>query len=75
MIKDWQRRFPSYGYHDIAAVMRKQSDLGIEFSDNLIHKCCKFLNIKSKVKHYSFERPAYCLNYKTSIQYKMDRGF
>lgn len=75
VIKDWQRRFPSYGYHDIAAVMRKQSDLGIEFSDNLIHKYCKFLNIKSKVKRYSFERPAYCLNYKTSIQYKMDRGF
>lgn len=22
------------------------------FSDNIIHKCCKFLNIKSKVKHY-----------------------
>ncbi|WP_228410548.1 hypothetical protein [Erysipelothrix piscisicarius] len=42
VIKAWHRRFPSYGYHDIAAVMRKQSDLGIEFSDNLIHKCCKF---------------------------------
>ncbi|WP_228410278.1 hypothetical protein [Erysipelothrix piscisicarius] len=55
VIKDWHRRFPSYGYHDIAAVMRKQSDLGIEFSDNLIHKCCKFLNIKSKVKHYSYK--------------------
>ncbi|MDE8239015.1 IS3 family transposase [Erysipelothrix rhusiopathiae] len=57
VIKDWHRRFPSYGYHDIAAVMRKQSDLGIEFSDNLIHKCCKFLNIKSKVKHYSYKKP------------------
>ncbi|MDE8329983.1 hypothetical protein PT249_07065 [Erysipelothrix rhusiopathiae] len=56
VIKDWHRRFPSYGYHDIAAVMRKQSDLGIEFSDNLIHKWCKFLNIKSKVKHYSYKK-------------------
>lgn len=56
MIKDWHRRFPSYGYHDIAAVMRKQSDLGIKFSDNLIHKCCKFLSIKSKVKHYSYKK-------------------
>ncbi|MDE8059040.1 integrase core domain-containing protein, partial [Erysipelothrix rhusiopathiae] len=56
VIKDWHRRFPSYGYHDIAAVMRKQSDLGIKFSDNLIHKCCKFLSIKSKVKHYSYKK-------------------
>ncbi|AGN25281.1 integrase core domain-containing protein [Erysipelothrix rhusiopathiae] len=36
--------------------MRKQSDLGIKFSDNLIHKCCKFLSIKSKVKHYSYKK-------------------
>ncbi|MBK2403071.1 IS3 family transposase, partial [Erysipelothrix sp. strain 2 (EsS2-6-Brazil)] len=27
------------------------------------------------VHYFNFKRPAYCLNYKTPIQYKMDKGF
>ena len=44
----------SYGYHRIAAVIRTKTDL--TFSDNLIHKCCKHLGIKSKAKHYRYKR-------------------
>ncbi len=55
VIKDWHKRYPSYGYHDIAAVIRKYNDLDMTFSDNLVHKCCKYLGIKSKVKHYHYK--------------------
>lgn len=48
------KKHPSYGYHDIASVIRKQSEY--IFSDNLIHKICKQEGIKSKVKHYQKKR-------------------
>lgn len=44
------RKYPSYGYHRLAAMVRK--DTGWIFSDNLVHKCCKFAGIRSKAKHY-----------------------
>jgi hypothetical protein len=33
----------AYGYHSIASVLRQQTEL--IFSDNLIHKICKYYNI------------------------------
>ena len=49
LILEEHNKHKSYGYHRIATVMRAKTDL--IFSDNLIHKCCKQLGIKSKAKH------------------------
>ena len=40
------KKHKSYGYHKLANFIRK--DTGWIISDNLVHKCCKFLKIKSK---------------------------
>lgn len=50
LIKKVHEKYKSYGYHRIAAVIRKQ--IHLSFSDNLIHKCCKHEGIQSKAKHY-----------------------
>ena len=55
LIKDIHKRKPSYGYHRINAVIRRE--IGWNVSDNLVHKVCKILNIKSKAKHYKYKRP------------------
>ena len=55
LIKDIHKRKPSYGYHRINAVIKY--DTGWVVSDNLVHKVCKILNIKSKAKHYKYKRP------------------
>ena len=55
LIKNIHKRKPSYGYHRINAVIR--NEVGWVISDNLVHKVCKILNIKSKAKHYKYKRP------------------
>jgi len=46
----WHKKKPSYGYHDLATKIREE--IGIYYSDNLFHKVCKKLGIKSEAKHY-----------------------
>lgn len=46
--------FPSYGYHAIAAEIRENT--GWVISDNLVHKCCKFAGVKSKMRHYKWKK-------------------
>ena len=48
-------RHRSYGYHRLAAVVRRET--GLIFSDNLAHKCCKYAGIKAHVKHYRWKKP------------------
>ena len=55
LIKNIHKRKPSYGYHRINAVIRCET--GWVISDNLIHKICKILKIKSRAKHYKYKRP------------------
>jgi len=50
LIEDIHKRKPSYGYHRINALIRRET--GWIVSDNLVHKVCKKLKIKSKAKHY-----------------------
>ena len=50
LILEEHQKHKSYGYHRIATVIRNTT--GWIISDNLVHKCCKVLNIKSKAKHY-----------------------
>ena len=53
LIQDIHKRKPSYGYHRINAIIKR--DTGWIVSDNLVHKVCKILNIKSKAKHYKYK--------------------
>ena len=54
LIKDIHKRKPSYGYHRINVIVRRET--GWVVSDNLVHKVCKILNIKSKAKHYKYKK-------------------
>ena len=55
LIKDIHKKKPSYGYHRINVIIRRET--GWVVSDNLVHKVCKILNIKSKAKHYKYKKP------------------
>ena len=54
-IKAEHLKHPSYGYHALAKSIR--DDTGWAFTDNLAHKVCKYLGIKSKTKHYQYKKP------------------
>lgn len=51
LIRDIHKRKPSYGYHRINYLIKKET--GWVVSDNLVHKVCKKLKIYSKARHYS----------------------
>ena len=53
LIEDIHKRKPSYGYHRINAIIKRET--GWLVSDNLVHKICKILKIKSKAKHYKYK--------------------
>ena len=55
LIKEIHSKKPSYGYHRINAMIRRET--GWYVSDNFVHKVCKILNIKSKAKHYKYKKP------------------
>ena len=50
-IKIAHQKHPSYGYHRLAIVIRNK--LGWIFSDNLVHKCCKYIGVKSRARKYN----------------------
>lgn len=52
---DIHKRKPSYGYHRIRKIVLDET--GWIVSDNLVHKVCKILKIKSKAKHYKYKKP------------------
>jgi transposase InsO family protein len=54
LLNETHNKHKSYGYHRLAAVIRKET--GKVFSDNLAHKCCKYIGIKSKAKHYKYKK-------------------
>ena len=55
LIKDIHNCKLSYGYHRIKKIILEET--GWIVSDNLVHKVCKMLNIKSKAKHYKYKCP------------------
>ena len=55
LIKDIHKRKPSYGYHRIRKIILEET--GWIVSDNLVHRVCKILNIRSKAKHYKYKKP------------------
>ena len=55
LIKNVHKRKPSYGYHRIRKIIVDET--GWVVSANLVHKVCKILGIKSKVRHYRYKNP------------------
>ena len=55
LIKEIHKDKPSYGYHRIRKIIIDKT--GWIVSSNLVHKVCKLLKIKSKVKHYNYKKP------------------
>ena len=50
LFQEYHNAFPSHGYRWLNAKIKL--DLGVVYSDNFAHKICKYLNIKSKSKHF-----------------------
>lgn len=55
IIEDIHKRKPSYGYRRINKIILRET--GWIVSDNLVHKVCKKLKIKSLAKHYKYKKP------------------
>ncbi len=55
IIKEIHSKWPSYGYRRINATIQRK--IGWVVSDNYVHRGCKFLGIKSKVKRYKWSKP------------------
>lgn len=76
LIRDIHRRKPSYGYRRINAKIL--SETGWIVTDNLVHKVCKALKIKSKAKHYKYKKPGEeSIKYENKIKgnWKTNRPF
>lgn len=63
LVEEIHKSKPSYGYRRINAIIRNK--VGWYISDNYVHKCCKYLDIKSKINRYKWTRPK-----NEHIQYK-----
>ncbi len=55
LIKKVHEKHPSHGYRWINAFIRIK--YGIVMSDNHVHLCCKYENIRSEGKHYQWKKP------------------
>ena len=55
IIKEIHDKHPSHGYRWINAYAKLH--YGIVWSDNHVHLCCKYENIKSLGKHYQWKKP------------------
>lgn len=55
LIIEIHKKHPSWGYRKINAWIKNKT--GWVVSDNLVHKCCKYLEIKSVVRTYEYIPP------------------
>lgn len=55
LILERHQKHKVWGYHSIAASIR--NDTGWKVSDNLVHKCCKAVGVRSKAKRYKYRKP------------------
>lgn len=63
LIKEVHSKHQSHGYRWINAYIKNK--YGIVFTDNYVHRLCKYENIRSKGKHYQWKKPG-------EEQYKFD---
>lgn len=57
LILDIHKQKPSFGYHRIANQVLIST--GWIVSHNLVHKCCKYLGVKSKARKYKYKKPGH----------------
>ena len=55
IIKEVHKKHPSHGYRWINAFIRNK--YGIYYTDNYVHRICKYENIRSIGKHYQWKKP------------------
>ena len=55
LVKEIHKKKPSYGYRRINRIILRTT--GWIISNNLVHKVCKCLKIKSRAKHYKYKKP------------------
>lgn len=55
LFREYHLKYPSHGYRWLNAKIRL--DYGLVLSDAYAHKCCKTVGIKSKAKHYKYNKP------------------
>ena len=55
LVEKYHKKHPSWGYRHINRQIR--IDIGWYVSDNFVHKCCKYLGIKSIVRNYKYRKP------------------
>ena len=55
LVKEIHKKKPSYGYRRINRIILRTT--GWIISNNLVHKVCKCLKIKSQAKHYKYKKP------------------
>ena len=53
--QEYHDKYPSHGYRWLNAMIR--NDLGLIMSDVTAHRCCKYIGIVSKAKHYKYKKP------------------
>ena len=54
LVREIHRKKPSYGYRRINRIILRTT--GWIISNNLVHKVCKCLKIKSQAKHYKYKK-------------------
>ncbi len=54
LVTEIHNEYPSFGYRSINSVIKRR--LGWIVSDNYVHKCCKYLSIRSKTNHYKWKK-------------------
>ncbi len=54
IVTEIHNQYPSFGYRSINSKIKTK--IGWVVSDNYVHKCCKYLGIKSKTKHYKWKK-------------------
>lgn len=68
-IEEVHQKHRSYGYHRIGQAIRQR--YGWMISDLLVHKCAKYLGVRSKARHYQFNKPGHeHLIYKNEVSGK-----
>lgn len=55
LIREVHYEHPSHGYRWINAFIKNK--YGVVFSDNYVHRICKYEDIRSKGKHYQWKKP------------------
>lgn len=55
LIKEIHQNHPSHGYRWINTIIKRK--YRVIFSDNYVHRICKYENIRSKGKHYQCKKP------------------